>query len=145
MVKWAYLDIVILIDSSQLADSITIYIYIVPSLNLLLFGIYCPDLYLNNFRHICSISRRLDHVPNEDILPTVGRRPLINSVRRRQLGWLGSDLRRDEREPAKIFALYTPEHGKAKQGKPPNTYLKQIASLLFGDTGQWTVYDCLFL
>lgn len=89
------------------------------------------------YRALLGISR-LDRVPNEDILATVGRRPLINSVRRRQLGWLGHVLRRDEREPAKIFALYTPEHGKAKQGQPPNSYLKQAATLLFGDSKEIT-------
>ena len=89
------------------------------------------------YRVLLGISR-LDRVPNEDILATVGRRPLIISVRRRQLGWLGHVLRRDEKEPAKIFALYTLEHGKAKQGQPPNTYLKQIASLLHGHHGDIT-------
>lgn len=74
---------------------------------------------------------RLDFVPNEDILATVGRRPLINSVRRRQLGWLGHVLRRDEKEPARIFALYSPERERAIRGQPPKTYLKQrgVASL----------------
>ena len=51
-------------------------------------------------------------------------------MRRRQLGWLGHVLRRHEDEPAAIFALYVPEHGTAKRGKPPLTYLKYIASLL---------------
>ena len=96
------------------------------------------------YRVLLGISR-LDRVPNEDILATVGRRPLINSVRRRQLGWLGHVLRRDEREPARIFALYTPEHGKAKQGKPPNIYLKQIASLLFEDTKDVTTSNIIEL
>ena len=62
-----------------------------------------------------------DRVPNEDILANVGRRPLVNEVRRRQLGWLGHVLRRHEDEPAAIFARNVPEHGTAKRGKPPLT------------------------
>jgi hypothetical protein len=80
-----------------------------------------------------------DRVPNEDIRVKVGRRPLINEVRRRQLGWLGHVLRRHEDEPAAIFALYVPEHGTAKRGKPPLTYLKQIASLLTNNPEHLTV------
>ena len=84
------------------------------------------------YREILGI-RRLDRVPNDDILALVGRHPLINTVHRRQLGWLGHILRRDDREPGYIFALYTPEHGKTGRGRPPTTYLKQTASLLTSD------------
>jgi hypothetical protein len=66
-------------------------------------------------------------VPNEEILTRVGKPPLINTVRRRQLGWLGHVLRRDEREAARILELYIPGHGKPARGKPPLTYLKQTA------------------
>ena len=81
---------------------------------------------------------RLDKVPNDEILHRVGKPPLINAVRRRQLGWLGHVLRRDEREPARIFALYIPEHGKPGRGKPPLTYLKQSATLLSNAPDQVT-------
>jgi hypothetical protein len=64
---------------------------------------------------------RLDKVPNDEILHRVGKPPLINAVRRRQLRWLGHVLRRDEREPARIFALYIPEHSKAIQKRIKNT------------------------
>ena len=56
------------------------------------------------YRELLGI-RRLDRVPNDDILALVERHPLINTVRRRQLGWLGHILRRDDREPGYIFAL----------------------------------------
>jgi hypothetical protein len=69
-------------------------------------------------------------VPNEEILSRVGKPPLINTVRRRQLGWLGHVLRREEMETPRIFALYIPEHGKPGRGKPQLTYLKQTAALL---------------
>ena len=72
------------------------------------------------------------------LINTVYKPPLINTVYKRQLGWLGHVLRRDEREPARIFALYTPEHGKPKAGKPPLTYLKQTARLLSSNPEQVT-------
>ena len=58
--------------------------------------------------------------------------PLINTVRKRQLGWLGHTLRRDPAEPSKILALYTPAdaHGKYRQGPRSLSYRHQIASLL---------------
>jgi hypothetical protein len=82
---------------------------------------------------------RLDKIANNEILTRVGKPPLINTVRRRQLGWLGHVLRRDEREPVRIFALYIPEHGNPGRGKPPLTYLKQTASLLSSTPDQVTV------
>ena len=51
-------------------------------------------------------------------------------MRKLQLGWLGHVLRRDGREPAKIFALYVPEHGRPGPGKPPTDYLRQVATLI---------------
>ena len=52
----------------------------------------------------------VDHVSIETILKRVQMPPLINIVRKRQLGWLGHTLRLDNQEPSKIFALYEPKH-----------------------------------
>lgn len=48
------------------------------------------------YRKIFGLSL-LDKIPNESILTIVKRKPLINFVRKLQLGWLGHVQRRDER------------------------------------------------
>ena len=56
--------------------------------------------------------------------------PLIYSVRKRQLGFLGHVLRLPEEEPARSYALYTPPHGKRRPGRPRTTYLSYINHVL---------------
>ena len=55
---------------------------------------------------------------------------LANTVRKRQLGWLGHVLRRNDDETAKIFALYQPKerHGKHKVGRPQASYYQHAWS-----------------
>ena len=69
------------------------------------------------------------------IYETVRERPLVHSVQQRQLRWLGHALRRDEDEPAKIFALYepAPSHGSTNKGRPSTSYKQYIAGLLTTD------------
>ena len=88
------------------------------------FGISC-------YRTLLGISR-LDRIPNLDILKRVKQEPLIQTVRARQLGWLGHTLRRDNEEPAKVFALYEPPPGlgKCKAGRPKLTYREHISAIL---------------
>lgn len=74
--------------------------------------------------------RRSDKTPNDVILAAVHMQPLINIIHQPQLGCLGHVLRRHEREPARILALYTSEHGKTGRGKLSTKYLKQTASFL---------------
>ena len=71
----------------------------------------------------------------------VDRGPLINTVYKRQLGWLGHVLRRDAQEPTTILALYEPSirHGTVKRGRPKLSYSAQIASLLTSKTNKLTV------
>lgn len=89
-----------------------------------LFGLDC-------YRAVLGLTR-LDKTRNEVVLNLVNKAPLVNTVRKRQLGWLGHVLRRNDDEPAKIFALYTPEerHGKRKAGRPATSYIRQIADVL---------------
>ena len=81
------------------------------------------------YRTILGISR-LQRIPNETILGWVGQEPLVDTVCRRQLGWLGHVLRRNDDEPAKIFALYQPEHGKSKCDRQSTSYFQHRSSLL---------------
>ena len=76
--------------------------------------------------------RRLDKVPNVDVLARVNQRELINAAYKRQLQWLGQALNRDADEPSRIFALYepAPSHGSARPGRRPTTFYEHIASIL---------------
>ena len=88
----------------------------------------------NCYRKILGI-KLLDKIPLDDIYERVKKGPLINSIRKRQLGWLGHTLRRDDDEPIKQLALYVPEpsHGTTRRGAPPLSYLTQTVNLVFGD------------
>jgi len=85
------------------------------------------------FRRMLNI-KRVDKIPLESIYKQVDKRPLINTVRKRQLGWLGHALRREDEEPTKKLALYEPaeSHGKPRRGAPKLSYKSQIATLLTG-------------
>lgn len=88
--------------------------------------------------HVILGTRRSDHHRNEAILRQVGKKLLIETVRKRQLGWLGHTMRlgnqtgqvKEAIEPAKTFALYVPAHGYYKQGPRQLSYRHQIAKLL---------------
>ena len=74
--------------------------------------------------------KRTDHVPNTAIYNMTMTEPLINSVRTRQLRFLGHILRLPDKEPARRYALYAPPHGKRKPGRPRTLYLAYIQQLL---------------
>ena len=69
---------------------------------------------------------------NADLYERVQQRPLVATVRMRQLRWLGHALRRDENTPSKEFALWhpRPSHGTAKPGAPKTTWHKYIIKVL---------------
>ena len=77
--------------------------------------------------------KRIDHVPNSRIYDDTNTEPLVNRVRLRQLKFLGHILRMPEEEPCRLYALYTPSHGRRKPGRQRTSYLSYIQKLL-GDT-----------
>ena len=77
--------------------------------------------------------KRIDHVPNSRIYDDTNTEPLVNRVRLRQLKFLGHILRMPEEEPCRLFALYTPSHGRRKPGRQRTSFLSYIQKLL-GDT-----------
>jgi Reverse transcriptase (RNA-dependent DNA polymerase) len=89
----------------------------------------------NCYRNMLNI-KRSDHVKLADIYERVKRKPLINTVRKRQLGWLGHTMRLQNDEPTKVFAMYEPEiqHGKAKRGAKKLSYKTQITQMLTGQS-----------
>ena len=81
--------------------------------------------------------KRIDHIRNTDILRTIKQQPLSNTIKERQLRWLGHILRKDEATLVNRFSLYAPQIGKRKPGRPKTTYTKYILSL----TAMSTVHD----
>ena len=78
------------------------------------------------YRYILQKSKR-DRIRNEDILNKVGKENLINDVRRRQLKFIGKNLR--TQNTTKKYTLYEPELGKQKQGRPKLTFRKYIEKI----------------
>ena len=70
--------------------------------------------------------KRIDHVPNSRIYDDTNTEPLVNRVRLRQLKFLGHILRMPEEEPCRLYALYTPSHGRRKPGRQRTSYLSYI-------------------
>ena len=75
----------------------------------------------------------LDRVKLEVIYSKVNHKPLVDLMRQRQLSWVGHALRRNEHEPAKMFALYEPEAGlgTSKRGRKTTSYFNYICGLMF--------------
>ena len=73
--------------------------------------------------------KRADHVTNAKVYQMTDCRPLITTVRQRQLRFLGHILRRSEDEPCRRFALYTPSHGRRRSGRQMTSYLSYIQKL----------------
>ena len=83
------------------------------------------------YRFILNI-KRTDRVRNETVLGLVGRPPLADIVTERQLRRLGHVLRQDEDSTLHRFAIYCPQHGKRKRGRPRllfHKYMQQVTGL----------------
>ena len=76
--------------------------------------------------------KRLDCVSNERIYHLTNTQPLINTVRQRQLRFLGHILRMPEEEPCRRYALYVPTHCRRRPGRQRTSYLSYLQKL-FGD------------
>ena len=77
-----------------------------------------------------SYTHYTDHVPNTTIYAMTMTTPLFNSVKSRQLRFLGHILRLPDEELARRYAVYTPPHGRRKAGRPRTLYLTYIQQLL---------------
>lgn len=100
--------------------------------------IHIVQLILVCYRSFIGI-KRLDHVPNQEILATVKMPHIFNLVRKRQFGWLGHTLRfQEEHDPSRAFALYVPKHGTSRRARPTLTYKQEIAKSLSDSTEMLT-------
>ena len=92
------------------------------------FGTSCYRIMLN--------IKRIDRVPNATIYRLTDTAPLIQKAWTRQLKFLGHVLRMADGELVKEYALYVPNHGKRKPGRPRTLFSNYIHYLL-GDA------DCM--
>jgi hypothetical protein len=86
------------------------------------------------YRIILNI-KRLDKISNNRIYETVKQEPLVQTIQRRQLRFIGHCLRRNQTEFTNTYALYTPKpgHGKRKCGRPRLQYVDYAARLINND------------
>ena len=70
--------------------------------------------------------KRLDHVRNTQIHEMTNTQPLINTVRQRQLRFLGHILRMPEDEPCRRYALCVPTHGRRRPGRQRTSYISYV-------------------
>ena len=71
----------------------------------------------------------LSRTSNKTIYELTNKEPLIVTLRKNQLRWVGHAMRLKNNEPAKVFALYEPANGD-KVGRPKLSYKRQIADLI---------------
>ena len=71
-------------------------------------------------------------ISNETLYKNTKQEPIVQTIQRRQLRFIGHCLRRDKEEFTYQYALYTPQprHGKRKQGRPKLLYPDYIAKLI---------------
>ena len=86
--------------------------------------------------------KRLDKVTNHRIYEITSSSPLMKTVSLRQLKFLGHILRMDNKEPANIYALYLPPHGKRPQGGQRLSLVKAILKSI-DPTGVLTAQDVI--
>ena len=89
--------------------------------------------YLTNCLRIILGIKCLDKVTNNQLYNISQQRPLIHTIQKRQLKWVGHILRKPFDEPLNIYALYLPTHGKCRQGRQPLLYPEYIARILSQD------------
>ena len=79
--------------------------------------------------------KRLDKISNNTIYGRVKQEPLVQTIQRRQLRFIGHCLRRNPNEFTNMYALYTPKpgHGKRKAGRPRLQYVDYVTRLINND------------
>jgi hypothetical protein len=80
------------------------------------------------YRYTLGI-KKTDRIRNEVILEKVQKPPLIDTVRERQLRRLGHVLRQDPSLICQRYALYWPQHGKSKRGRPKLVFHKYVEQI----------------
>ena len=134
--------------SSGAPVSIKLKLFKAPCVTILLYGceswVISKDMEsrINSFAMSCYCIllgiKRLDQVSNDRVYEMTKTRPLMEQVRPRQLKFLGHILRKSEDEPANLYTLYLPTHGRHRLRRQSTSYLQYIQRLLGDDDGQLT-------
>ncbi|CAF1390212.1 unnamed protein product [Adineta steineri] len=79
--------------------------------------------------------KRPDTITNTAIYEKIKQEPLIHTIQRRQLRYIGHCLRRNPNEFINMYALYSPKngHGKRKRGRPRLKYVDYVVRLINND------------
>ena len=81
------------------------------------------------YRMMIGINQSEDHITNEKLYQLASSRPISDTIRERQLQFIGHCLRMDPKEPANIYALYNGIPGASnRRGAPVRSYYDQIAT-----------------
>ena len=86
-------------------------------------------------RHLCEnmlgIKQSRDHVTNQSLYQLTGQVPLRETIRERQLKFIGHCIRMPKDELANRFVIYESRiRSSFRPGAPRTTYLNQISSHL---------------
>ena len=85
--------------------------------------------------------KRLNRVSNARIHEMTNTQPLVNTVRQRQLRFLGHILRMPDDEPCKRYALCVSTHGRRRPGRQRTIYISYIQKLQRGYR-KWSAFRC---
>jgi hypothetical protein len=85
------------------------------------------------YRIMLNIRQADMHMTNTDLYRLADQRPIRETIRERQLKFIGHCLRMHKEEPANIYALYKSEIGTNRRGAPRRTYLEQTSRHVTGD------------
>ena len=96
------------------------------------------NAFATSYYRIMLNIKRLDCVSNERIYHLTNTQPLINTVRQRQLRFLGHILRMPEEEPCRRYALYVPTHSRRRPGRQRTSYLSYLQKLFGMQKMIWT-------
>ena len=73
------------------------------------------------------------HMTNAELYQLTNQRPVRETIRERQLKFIGHCLRMHVEEPVNIYALYKSAVRTNRRGAPRLTYLEQTSRNLSGD------------
>ena len=136
-----------LLTSKTLSNQLKLRLFNAACISVLLYGCECwllnasstkkLDVFARTcYRLILNIDQSEDHTRNDQLYKLVDQPPISDTVRKRQLQFVGHCLRMDPEEPANIYALYISKikiKETVKRGRPISTYYGQIARHLCPD------------
>ena len=134
-----------LLTSKTLSNQLKLRLFNAACVSVLLYGCECwllnasstkkLDVFARTcYRLILNIDQSEDHISNDQLYKLVDQPAISDTIRKRQLQYVGHCLRMDPEEPANIYSLYLSKMKESGQiGRPKHTYYEQIARHLCSD------------